>query len=348
MNKNKNETLKMLDKAEELYKKFNDTTHGGIYFDADSILTDYMTDVPTGLFSELCHTYRTCDDTDVFEALFESLTGISFQEFLERCVNETRLLVLPKGTKIKTPNFDLKLPINPQERVWVITNAFGLATAPVGQLEVRSALVQRVCITKEDDVPQLRVDIKVYPDEIELKSVALNECHQTREQAEQTLSAMQAMAEDSGNMDEQEPPVIDSFRGEYDFLSNFFPCPVTYNNKSYVCAEAAFQAQKCPERADEFTTLTASKAKRLGRQVTITTQDWDTQRVPIMSEIIWEKFAGNPQLTEKLLETGNAELVEGNTWGDKFWGVVNGEGENQLGKILMATRDKLRLLQSVM
>lgn len=287
-----NETLKTLDQAEELYKKVNNTSHGGVYYDADSILAEYITDVPMGMFLELSHTYRTCDDKGLFENFFELLTGISFQEFLERCVNETRLLVLPKGAKIKIPNSDLNLPINPQERVWVITNASGHATAPV--------------------------------------------------------SATQETAEDSGNVDEQEPPVIDSFRGEYDFLSNFFPCPVTYNNKSYVCAEAAFQAQKCPERADEFTTLTASKAKRLGRQVTITTQDWDTQRVPIMSEIIWEKFVGNPQLTEKLLETGNAELVEGNTWGDKFWGVVNGEGENQLGKILMATRDKLRLLQSVM
>lgn len=292
MNKNKDEMLKMLDKAEELYKKVNNTSHGGVYCDADSILAEYITDVPMGMFLELSNTYRTCDDTDVFETLFESLTGISFQEFLERCINETRMLVLPKGTKIKMPNSDLELPITPQERVLVIANVSGPATAPV--------------------------------------------------------SAMQETAEDSGDMDEKKAPVIDSFRGEYDFLSNFFPCPVTYNNKAYICAEAAFQAQKCPERADEFTTLTASKAKRLGRQVTITTQDWDTQRVPIMAEIVWEKFAGNPQLTEKLLETGNAELVEGNTWGDKFWGVVNGEGENQLGKILMATRDKLRSLQTIM
>ena len=35
------------------------------------------------------------------------------------------------------------------------------------------------------------------------------------------------------------------------------------------------------------------------------------------------------------------ELVEGNTWGDKVWGVCDGVGENNLGKTLMRIRDAL-------
>ena len=50
----------------------------------------------------------------------------------------------------------------------------------------------------------------------------------------------------------------------------------------------------------------------------------------------------NPELGNKLLETGNQELVEGNTWGDIFWGVCNGKGQNWLGKILMMVRDEIR------
>lgn len=40
--------------------------------------------------------------------------------------------------------------------------------------------------------------------------------------------------------------------------------------------------------------------------------------------------------------TGDAELIEGNNWGDTFWGVCNGRGENMLGKLLMEIRDYLR------
>lgn len=49
------------------------------------------------------------------------------------------------------------------------------------------------------------------------------------------------------------------------------------------------------------------------------------------------KFA-EPGLQAKLLETGNEELVEGNYWGDTFWGVCRGRGENHLGKLLMKVR----------
>lgn len=31
--------------------------------------------------------------------------------------------------------------------------------------------------------------------------------------------------------------IIDEFRGEYDFLSNFYSCPVTYNGESYLNSE---------------------------------------------------------------------------------------------------------------
>ena len=36
--------------------------------------------------------------------------------------------------------------------------------------------------------------------------------------------------------------VIDSFSGEYDFLSNFYNCPVEYEGITYLNSEAAFQA----------------------------------------------------------------------------------------------------------
>lgn len=349
MSENKNEILTMLDQAEELYHQVNDLPHGGICYDADSILTDYLTEVPIGMFRELSNTYRTCENTDVFEMLFEMMTGITFQEYLERCLDETRLLALPKGSKIMECNPKQKLLVVPQEHVWVVTNAFGVDTEAVGKLDVKEAIVQRVCIMAQDGLPQYKVDLVIESDKVELSEVPLSSCYESYEEAEQARMAMLVAAdnEDEADDDEDEsdPPVIDSFRGDYAFLSNFYLCPIAYKGKNYLCAEAAFQAQKCPERADEFTTLTAPKAKRLGRQVTITVDDWDAQRVSIMGEVVWEKFAGNPTLAEKLLETGDAQLEEGNTWGDVFWGTVDGEGENNLGKILMEVRQKLQELK---
>ena len=54
------------------------------------------------------------------------------------------------------------------------------------------------------------------------------------------------------------------------------------------------------------------------------------------------KFMQNPELRDALLATGNSLLIEGNTWGDYFWGKVNGHGENHLGLILMDVREKLK------
>ena len=60
-----------------------------------------------------------------------------------------------------------------------------------------------------------------------------------------------------------------------------------------------------------------------------------------MFDLVLEKFKQNPELKQKLLETGNQELIEGNTWNDTFWGVCNGQGQNWLGKILMLARSEL-------
>ena len=61
-----------------------------------------------------------------------------------------------------------------------------------------------------------------------------------------------------------------------------------------------------------------------------------------MYDICYAKFTQNEELKSRLLATGTHLLEEGNTWGDKIWGTVDGEGENHLGKILMRVRKELR------
>jgi ribA/ribD-fused uncharacterized protein len=136
--------------------------------------------------------------------------------------------------------------------------------------------------------------------------------------------------------------MINSFRGEYYFLSNFYNAPVTYQGVTYQNNEAAFQAQKCVNECikSSFATLSASDAKHFGRKVTLR-NDWEQVKVAIMQEIVDAKFDQNHDLAEKLIMTGNEYLEEGNTWGDRIWGTVNGVGQNNLGKILMKTRERL-------
>lgn len=88
--------------------------------------------------------------------------------------------------------------------------------------------------------------------------------------------------------------------------------------------------------------LNAAEAKKLGRSVSLRS-DWEGIKVDVMWDIVHTKFSQHPELAEKLLATGDAYLVEGNTWHDRTWGTdLRGNGANLLGKILMAERDTLR------
>jgi ribA/ribD-fused uncharacterized protein len=86
--------------------------------------------------------------------------------------------------------------------------------------------------------------------------------------------------------------------------------------------------------------MTGREAKKFGRKVKLR-DDWNDVRLQIMGEVVLTKFVVNKDLRDKLIATGQRELIEGNTWHDTFWGVCNGKGGNHLGKILMEVRSML-------
>ena len=135
--------------------------------------------------------------------------------------------------------------------------------------------------------------------------------------------------------------MISSFTGRYYFLSNFYPCSVAYKGIVYPSSEHAFVAAKSSDVRDHeyiATIPTAGKAKQYGKRL-ILHFDWDNIRVDIMRDIVRIKFSSNDDLREALINTGNEQLVEGNYWGDTFWGQSPvGTGQNNLGKILMEIR----------
>jgi ribA/ribD-fused uncharacterized protein len=126
----------------------------------------------------------------------------------------------------------------------------------------------------------------------------------------------------------------------YDFLSNFHPAPVRLDGVEYPTVEHAYQAAKTlddVERAHVRSAPTPAEAKTRGGQVTMR-RDWNDIKVAVMRDLLRQKFADGV-LRERLLATAPHVLIEGNTWGDRFWGVCNGEGQNWLGRLLMEIRD---------
>lgn len=141
-------------------------------------------------------------------------------------------------------------------------------------------------------------------------------------------------------MKQETPEKIEAFNGEYRFLSNFWEAPVTFNGITYQNAEACYQCQKAPGFENLFVDATPQEAKKLGRKIPVR-PDWESVKRDIMLAIVRAKFTQNADLANKLRETGNALLIEGNWWGDTYWGVCRGKGQNELGKILMQVRAEL-------
>jgi ribA/ribD-fused uncharacterized protein len=152
---------------------------------------------------------------------------------------------------------------------------------------------------------------------------------------------------------------INSFRGRFVFLSNFYPCKIEHKGIIYPSVEHYYVALKVTGMqfidgvyytAADFRELVAkikdpADAKRIGKVVKVRS-DWGEKRLGFMEWGIREKFKDN-KLAEDLLSTGDLELIEGNNWHDVFYGKCScvkcgGSGENHLGKILMKIREELK------
>jgi len=145
---------------------------------------------------------------------------------------------------------------------------------------------------------------------------------------------------------------IDSFSGEYDWLSNFYPVSIYYKGLYWQTSEHAYQASKTmiPGEMDWVRNCrTPGQAKRMAskKKGKITLRPgWDSMRYDVMVEVLREKFK-NPTLWEKLCLTFGKVLIEGNQWHDNYWGncycpeCENIEGLNMLGMALTQVRGEL-------
>ena len=152
------------------------------------------------------------------------------------------------------------------------------------------------------------------------------------------------------------------FVGDYEFMSSFFILenPVRFADMNYWAVENGYVAGKTtnPSIRYRISQMNPWQAKGFGKKILekniSANPEWnDDFRVGLMEELVFQKFSKNPELKEKLIETGDRKSVEGNTWHDNFFGICfcgkcpeekqrPKEQHNHLGIILMNVRGKLK------
>lgn len=133
------------------------------------------------------------------------------------------------------------------------------------------------------------------------------------------------------------------FFGEYRYLSNYHLIQVVVEGQKYPSSEHAYMAQKNSGflmQAYIAALPSPADARRFG-QTLQPPKHWYETRIEAMRNVLAAKFSDSV-LRRWLLATGDRYLEETNDWGDTFWGVCNGVGGNQLGKLLMELRAALR------
>lgn len=141
--------------------------------------------------------------------------------------------------------------------------------------------------------------------------------------------------------------IVSEFRGLWACYSNFFPAPITVRDKVFPTVEHAYHAYKSLRPQDqEWVRMapTPREAKKRGRQVVLR-DDFDMVKIPFMKLFVTMKFVAHEHCRQILVASGRVLLQEGNYWGDTFWGVCKGKGDNNLGIILMEVRDLVRLIR---
>ena len=139
-------------------------------------------------------------------------------------------------------------------------------------------------------------------------------------------------------------PTSKVFEGRLAFCSNFYPFEIEVDGLKFKTSEHAFAAGKTddPNWIQKIQLApTPASAKRIGKKCPIR-EGWGKLRIDRMRKVLAAKFSQGNEMSKLLLATGDEELVEGNNWGDVYWGQVNGKGENWLGKLLMERREELR------
>lgn len=140
---------------------------------------------------------------------------------------------------------------------------------------------------------------------------------------------------------------ISSFTVDYRWLSNFSPHGFYFHGVWFKTNEHFYQSMKTIDNEEKQEIISCdfpNCAKKLGQKCSIR-EDWNSIKLDIMRIGLRNKFNQNPIIKQYLIDTGDEELIEGNYWGDRYWGVCNGKGQNWLGKLLMELRTNFKHME---
>lgn len=147
-------------------------------------------------------------------------------------------------------------------------------------------------------------------------------------------------------LNQQKLSKIDSFTEYFDFLHNNFQTPVYFSGILYPSVSHAYHAARSNDERTRRAILNAETFQALGNIALRINDpiDWQERKVKIMEQLVRDKFRRSKELQERLKLTEGRELVmtyTDNNSKNNFWGVVKGNGQNQLGRILMKIREDL-------
>lgn len=135
--------------------------------------------------------------------------------------------------------------------------------------------------------------------------------------------------------------------GDYGYLSNLFRRKVKFENRVFRSSEDAYQFGKPLEGMTAEWLISAPKPHLCamaahGLMAFDIRPDWQAIKVDRMKDILRAKFSQHDDLKQKLIDTGDAILIEDSKT-DNFWGCGrNMRGKNMLGNLLMQVREELK------
>lgn len=134
--------------------------------------------------------------------------------------------------------------------------------------------------------------------------------------------------------------------GKFGFLSNLYKAEIAFDGRSFPTSEHAYQFGKFRDPESAEWAIAAPKPHLVaiishGLFAWDIVPKWSQKKLKRMENVLRAKFSQYPDLANKLIQTGNAELVEKSNM-DNFWGCgKKGNGKNMLGKLLMQIREEL-------
>ena len=137
--------------------------------------------------------------------------------------------------------------------------------------------------------------------------------------------------------------------GEYGYLATYSNYGFFKDGVFWKTSEHYYQAQKFKDSETKIRIQNAETPKiasTIGRDRKLNLRsDWEEVKQDVMFDAVYYKFKQNKDILQKLLDTGNARIVEA-TVKESYWGCgPNNDGQNNYGKILIKVREKLRIEQ---